>query len=99
MKIARVIGRLTLSKKVSAYAAARFVILSPLSKEQLANEDNSKMSSKVNLVSYDCLGVTMGDIVGYVDGAEAAAAFDKAMPVDAYIVALFDNINYRPEAE
>ena len=93
MKTAKVIGFLTLSKKLPELKGARWVLLSPMSRSQLGGSGDSLLSKNVNLVAYDPLGTKLGDTVGYVEGAEASAPFDVPTPVDAYVVALFDNIN------
>lgn len=47
-------------------------------------------------VVYDQLGAGTGDLIGFVEGAEAAAPFDVPTPVDAYNAALIDRVHYQP---
>ena len=100
MKLARVIGRITLSKKDEALAGIRLIIASPLDKSQMTGENSSQLSvNKSNLIVCDCFGAAMGDIIGYVEGAEATAPFDSPTPVDAYNVGLVENLRYIPDAK
>ena len=95
MKLARVIGRVVLSKKDSALKGGMLVIASPLDKAQYKNkEDVSLSKTQHNLIIYDNLGATQGDIIGYVEGAEATAAFKEPIPIDAYNVGIVDKFNY-----
>lgn len=45
---------------------------------------------------YDDLGGALGQVVGYVEGREAAQPFDEPTPVDAINVVLADKLFYRP---
>jgi microcompartment protein CcmK/EutM len=45
---------------------------------------------------YDDLGAGVGDIIGYVEGAEAAAPFKNPTPVDAINTAIIDRVFYNP---
>lgn len=99
MKLARVIGRVVLSKKDEALAGGFLLIAAPLDREQIADLKNSAVSKKQsNFVLYDNLGAAQGDIISYVDGAEATAPFDRPIPIDAYNVGILDRLNYKPQA-
>ncbi|MDR2674395.1 MAG: EutN/CcmL family microcompartment protein [Opitutaceae bacterium] len=50
------------------------------------------------LVAYDQLGAGPGHIVGFTEGAEAAAPFTIDAPVDAYVACIVDRIDYHPPA-
>lgn len=95
MKLARVIGRVVLSKKDSALKGGMLVIASPLDKAQYKNKKDTSLSkTQHNLIIYDNLGAIQGDVIGYVEGAEATAAFKEPIPIDAYNVGIIDNFNY-----
>ncbi len=98
MKLAVVIGRLTLSKKDPSFKGDRWLLASPVSKDNYGALQ-PKVSANPNLVVYDSLGSRMGDVIGYVEGAEAAVAFDTPTPVDAYSVAIVDRVNYFPNTK
>ena len=95
MKLARVIGRVVLSKKDVALKGGFLVIASPLDKSQYKNKaDKSLSKTQFNLIIYDNIGASMGDIIGYVEGAEATAAFKEPIPIDAYNVGIVEKFNY-----
>jgi len=54
------------------------------------------VSSDPSLVVYDDLGGGLGQVIGYVEGREAAQPFDRPTPIDAVNAALIDEIFYRP---
>jgi carbon dioxide concentrating mechanism protein CcmL len=98
MRLGRVIGRVTLSAAVPALTGARWLIVSPLSREQYSNalSPTAALSNEPSLVVYDDLGGGGGQTIGFVEGREAACPFDKPMPIDAINAALVDEIFYSP---
>lgn len=99
MKLAKVIGRVTLSRKDERLKGARLIIAAPVEKAQIASRDFSGFpASQANFVLYDGLGAEEGDIIGYVEGAEATAPFDHPIPIDSYNVCIIERVNYNPNA-
>ena len=98
MKLGTVIGRVTLSKSVDVLKGGRFLVVSPLSREQYAKALTAKpgMGTDPSLVVYDDIGGGVGDVIGYEEGREAAQPFDQPTPVDAINAALVDEIFYNP---
>jgi len=98
MKLGTVIGRVTLSKAVKALDGGRFLIVSPFSREQFAAGLNAPttMGKDPSLVVYDAIGGGVGDVIGYVEGREAAQPFVEPTPVDAINAALVDEMFYNP---
>ena len=98
MKLGSVIGRVTLSKVVPELQGARWLIVSPFTREQFARgtEAPAPMSAEPSPVIYDALGGAVGQTVGYVEGREAAQPFDAPIPIDAINAALVDEIFYKP---
>lgn len=94
MKIGKVIGRITLSKKDSALEGARLLIISPMGSAQISGAVKAQISKTANLVAYDNLGAKEGDKIGYVEGGEASVGFGRPIPIDARCVAIFDKLNY-----
>lgn len=91
MRIAEVIGRLTTSKLHPSLKGARFVIALPMTLEGLT-EDSTKRGEDV--VVYDILGASPGDLIGFAEGREAANPFGKVKtPIDAYCACLLDRIS------
>jgi len=98
MKLGSVIGRVTLNKVVPELQGARWLIVSPFTREQFSRgtEAPPPMTAEPSLVIYDALGGAVGQTVGYVEGREAAQPFDAPTPIDAINAALVDEIFYKP---
>ena len=98
MKLGSVIGRVTLNKTVPALKGARWLIVSPFTREhyQRGMDTPPGMSKDPSLVVYDDLGGGVGQTIGYVEGREAAQPFDAPTPIDAINAALVDEVFYSP---
>lgn len=96
MRLGRVIGRVTLSRQDPAFRGARWMIVSPMARPQLSQPGEELISKAASVVVYDDLGASRGDIIGFVEGAEATAPFDRPTPIDAYNAAIIENLNYQP---
>jgi microcompartment protein CcmK/EutM len=98
MRIGTVIGRVTLSQTVPALEGGRWLIVSPFTREQFRQgmTTDVAVSAEPSLVVYDSLGAGVGQVIGYVEGREAAQPFDRPTPVDAVNAALVDEIFYHP---
>jgi ethanolamine utilization protein EutN len=90
MRIAEVIGTVTLSRAHPSLAGLRWVIGVPLSLQALRGD---RRGDGEDVVSYDNLGAGTGSLVGFSEGVEAAAPFypDKK-PVDAYCACILDHV-------
>ena len=90
MRIAEIVGRVTLSKFHPSLKGARFLIALPMPLEALT-EDSKKRGEEV--VLYDNLGAGLGALVGLSEGREAAHPFGKVKtPIDAYCACILDQI-------
>lgn len=98
MRLGTVIGRVTLSVSVPALEGARYLIVSPFTREHFQRGDATPagLSKDPSLVVYDDLGGGVGQTIGFVEGREAACPFEKPTPVDAINAALVDEIFYSP---
>ena len=98
MRLGTVIGRVTLSKGVEELRGARWLIVSPFTREhfQQGSETPAGLSKDPSLVVYDDLGGGVGQTIGFIEGREAAMPFEKNTPIDAINAALVDNIFYSP---
>lgn len=98
MRLGTVIGRVTLNVTVPALVGARWLIVSPFTREhfQRGTETPAGMSNDPSLVIYDDLGGSVGQTIGFVEGREAAQPFQGPAPVDAINAALVDEIFYNP---
>jgi ethanolamine utilization protein EutN len=87
MRIAEVIGTVTLSRLHPALTGARWIIGVPFS---LAGLRQDKPDGE-DLVIYDDLGAGAGSRIGFTEGGEAAQPFLPAKkPVDAYCACILD---------
>jgi len=98
MKLGTVIGRVTLSRSVSALHGGRFLVVSPLGRQQFAAalESSAGVGPEPSLVVYDSMGGAPGHVIGYIEGREAAQPFEQPTPVDAINAALVDEMFYNP---
>jgi microcompartment protein CcmK/EutM len=97
MRLGNVIGRVTLSKAAEPLRGARWLIVSPLTREQLRRGGvRPGLSKEPSLVVYDDLGGGVGQTIGFIEGREAAMPFERPTPVDAIDAALVDHIYYAP---
>jgi ethanolamine utilization protein EutN len=95
MRIAKVIGTVTLSKCHPLLDAGRWKVAVPLSLDEL---DGSAAPAGEDLVIYDDLGAGIGDRIMLSEGGEAAQPFYPEMkPVDAYNAGILDTVDvHRP---
>lgn len=98
MKLGAVIGRVTLGKVVPELVGARWLIVSPFTREhyQRGTDTPPGLSKDPTLVVYDALGGGVGQTIGYIEGREAAQPFATPPPIDAVNAALVDDIFYHP---
>jgi ethanolamine utilization protein EutN len=89
MRIAKVIGTVTLSRWNSSLAAGSYRLAIPLTLAELAGASEPKGE---DLVVYDELGAGIGSRIAVSEGGEAAQPFPDDKPVDAYNAAILDTI-------
>ena len=93
MRIAEVIGTVTLSRCHPSVAGARWVIGVPFSLQAL---QQSRPPDGEDVVIFDKLGAGNGSRVGFSEGGEAAAPFyPEKKPVDAYCACILDQVSVR----
>ena len=91
MRIAEVIGTVTLSRIHPALEGGRWVIGVPYSLKAL--RDNLPPDGE-DVVIYDNLGAGSGSCVGFSEGGEAAAPFyPEKKPVDAFCACILDHVS------
>jgi ethanolamine utilization protein EutN len=97
MRIAEVIGTVTLSRVHPSMTGFRWVIGVPFS---LAGLRENRPDGE-DLVIYDNLGAGVGTRIGFSEGGEAAAPFyPEKRAVDAYCACVLDQIavSHQPSA-
>ncbi|HEV3163633.1 MAG TPA: EutN/CcmL family microcompartment protein [Isosphaeraceae bacterium] len=93
MRIAEVVGRVTLVRSLPSLKSARFVLARPMPLEALM-EGSARRGEDV--VVYDNLGASPGGLIGLSEGREAANPFGKEKtPVDAFCACLIDQVTLR----
>jgi ethanolamine utilization protein EutN len=89
MRIAEVIGTVTLSRVHPTLAGARWLIGVPFSLKGL----RAGAPDGEDLVIYDSLGAGVGCRIAFSESGEAAAPFyPKKTPVDAYCACILDQV-------
>ncbi len=98
MRLGRVIGRVTLSVTVPELEGARWLIVSPFTRTEYASglEGPVQPTKEPSLIVYDDLGGSAPQVIGFVEGREAACPFSQPAPVDAYNAALIDELFFSP---
>jgi ethanolamine utilization protein EutN len=90
MRIAKVIGTVTLSRQHPSLVAARFVIAVPFSLRAL--QEGGPPDGE-DLVVYDQLSAGDSSRIGISEGAEASMPFrPEKKPVDAYCSCILDSL-------
>ena len=93
MRIAEVIGTVTLSRVHPSMVGARWLIGVPFSLKGL----RAGAPDGEDLVIFDNLGGGIGSRIAFSEGAEAAAPFlPEKKPVDAYCACLLDQVVFNP---
>ncbi|MCH8475630.1 MAG: ethanolamine utilization protein EutN [Opitutales bacterium] len=97
MRLGTVIGRLTMSQVAPGMEGARWLLVSPATRKQMPSLDGDPvLTAQPSLVVYDDLGAGVGDVIGFVEGREAASPFVPPIPIDAINAAIIDRINFQP---
>jgi ethanolamine utilization protein EutN len=98
MRIAEVIGTVTLSRAHPALQGAAWRICAPLDVEAAATGKRTPGNDEP-FVTYDELGAGLGALVAVSEGAEASAPFyPRQKPIDAYNAAILDVLDVKKES-
>ena len=93
MRIAEVIGTVTLSRAHPSLAGFRWVIGVPFSLKALRQ---GGPADGEDVVIFDSLAAGNGSRIGFSEGGEAAAPFHpEKKPVDAYCACILDTLNLK----
>ena len=91
MRIAEVIGRVTMSRLHPSLKGGRFLIALPMPLSALRDDSDARGEE---VIVYDNLGAGPGSLIGLSEGREAANPFGKVKtPIDAYCACLIDQIS------
>jgi ethanolamine utilization protein EutN len=91
MRIAKVVGTVTLNRCHPSFIGARLRLVVPLSLAELKGEAQPAADE---MVAWDDNGAGLGSLVAISEGAEASQPFRPDLkPVDAYASAILDEVN------
>jgi len=91
MRIAQIVGNLTLSRSHPSLAKASYRLAIPLSLDDLSGKTEPAADT---VVVYDELGAGFGERIALSESREAANPFHPEMkPIDAYNAAILDHIH------
>ena len=96
MRVARVIGVVTLSRQLPDMRPGQYLVLEALDAQALgglAQHAPRRTPMPESLVAFDQLGAGVGQIVAVSEGREAAMPFYPGrVPLDAYCAAILDQV-------
>jgi ethanolamine utilization protein EutN len=94
MRIADVVGTVTLNTVHPSMVGKSFKLATPLSWDDLAGRTEQPLEE---IVVLDELGAGIGSRIALSEGREAAMPFHPEIkPVDAYNAAILDSLEYNP---
>jgi len=89
MRIAKVVGTVTLNRCHPSFTGARLRLVVPLSLAELRGQP----PQADEVVVWDDNAAGIGNLIAMSEGAEAAQPFRPELkPVDAYAAAILDNV-------
>ncbi len=90
MRIAKVVGSVTLNRRHPSMEGATYKLVTPFTLTEL---DEASEPQAVELVAYDELGAGVGEVIAISEGREAAQPFHpEVKPVDTYNAAILDRV-------
>jgi ethanolamine utilization protein EutN len=91
MRIAKVVGTVTLNRCHPSFTGARLRLVVPLTLAELRGEREPQADE---VVVWDDQSAGIGNLVAMSEGAEASQPFRPELkPVDAYAAAILDEVN------
>ena len=91
MRIAKVIGTVTLNRCHPSFNGASLRLIVPLSLAELKGQQQPQADE---MVAWDENGAGLGSLIAISEGAEASQPFRPELkPVDAYASAILDSID------
>jgi microcompartment protein CcmK/EutM len=95
MRIAKVIGTVTLNRAHPSYRAARLKMVVPVTLQELAERRDP---SGDEIVAWDQLGAGVGSWVALSEGPEASQPFRPDIkPIEGYVAAILDDLDLDAE--
>ena len=96
MRVAKVVGQVTLNRCLPAMRGGRYLLVHPYDLPAVLGQADS---ANPTLVAYDERGARDDDVIALAESREAAAPFHpRQVPVDAYNAAILDDVSADQEA-
>lgn len=96
MRLARVIGTVTLNRRIENLRRGQWLIVEAFDAQSLEGRDSGvqrKTPMPESLVVYDELGAGAGEIIAVSEGREAAMPYyPEDVTIDAVCAAIIDNV-------
>ena len=93
MRIGRVLGNVTLSRRLPELRPGQWLIVEPLDHQALVSRGHRATPDPESLVVYDELGAGQDQWIAISEGAEATMPFrPRGVPIDAYNAAILDTV-------
>jgi len=95
MRIAKILGSVTLSRRHPSLHGGSLRLAAPLSHVELTDPAACGLAPAADsIIVWDDLGAAVGSLIAVSEGGEAAQPFRPALkPVDAYCAAILDNVH------
>jgi microcompartment protein CcmK/EutM len=91
MRIAKVVGTVTLNRCLPSFHGARLRLVVPMS---LAELKGQRPPQAEEMVAWDEQGAGLGSLIAMSEGSEASQPFrPEPKPVDAYASAILDTVH------
>ena len=99
MRIARVYGQVTLSKRAAELKPGALLLCEAMDARGSGDPMHFSVREKPmpeSLVVFDHMGAGVGDLIAFTEGGEAAQPFrPQRVPIDAYCAAIIDSIHVK----
>jgi ethanolamine utilization protein EutN len=94
MRIARVLGNLTLDRKLDELPGGALLLVEAMDRQALNDPAAGRAAPmSESLVVFDALGAARGQLIALSEGREAAVPFHpRKVPIDAYNAAILDEV-------
>lgn len=94
MRLGIVVGRVVLSRSLPALQGTSLLLVEPVTAANLAAR-NGQGGGKT-LVVADQLSPATGEMIGIVEGSEAANPYPAPTPIDAYCALIVNDFTFLP---
>ena len=98
MRIARVLGTITMTRRLDQLKHGQWLIVEALDRDALAGLESAakrKAPMPESLVVFDQSGAGVGQLIAVSEGREACVPFEPdRVPIDTYAAAILDHVSF-----